>query len=64
MSDREVLRDRIEQLLIEHTHVPGTDEVQAECVGASCTWRGWFLGDWRRHVAEVIADGVMNHERS
>jgi hypothetical protein len=51
MSD---VRQRIEQILIDHTYVAGDDDVQAECTSSACLWRGWFLGDWRRHIAEVL----------
>ena len=45
----------IHRVLVEHTFVPGDDLVPGSCTGATCRWKGWFLEDWRRHVAKEIA---------
>ena len=53
------LAARFERLLIEHTFAPGLDDIPGECVGATCTWRGYFLGDWRKHVSSVLASELI-----
>jgi hypothetical protein len=54
MSTPSGITERITELLREHTFAAGTDEVPGECVGATCTWHGWWLSEWREHVAAVL----------
>ncbi|MCT7372724.1 hypothetical protein [Mycolicibacterium llatzerense] len=54
-ADETEVAAQVETLLTEHAFAPGDDETPGECVGTTCTWHGWTLGDWRKHVAEVIA---------